>query len=63
MEVQAVAGRPFLPHVYVLPHGAVPAADTQGRQQRSDLFPVWLEVPKPPEILKVSHRATEKKNV
>lgn len=27
MEVQAVAGRPFLPHVYVLPHGSVSAAE------------------------------------
>ncbi len=27
MEVQAVAGRPLLPHVNVLPHGAVPAAE------------------------------------
>lgn len=33
VEMEAVAGGPFLPHVYVLPHGAVSAAPRKSRQQ------------------------------
>lgn len=58
VEVQAVARRPLLPHVYVLPHGAVPAAEHKSRQRhQSDTSPVWPEAPQPPEIPDTSHRA------
>lgn len=42
VEMQAVAGRPLLPHVDVLPHGAVPAAGTHSRQQSRHTAHSWI---------------------
>lgn len=42
VEMQAVAGRPLLPHVDVLPHGAVPAAGTHSRQQSGQTAHSWI---------------------
>lgn len=42
VEMQAVAGRPLLPHVDVLPHGAVPAAGTHSRQQSRHKPHSWI---------------------
>lgn len=39
VEVQAVAGRPLLPHVYVLPHGAVAAAQHRADSSTSQTHP------------------------
>lgn len=55
MEVKAIACRPFLPHIYVLPHGAVSTVGTQTEQHQSDPIPVCPEDIKPPEIPNSSH--------
>lgn len=39
VEVQAVAGRPLLPHVYVLPHGAVTATQHRADSSTSQTHP------------------------
>lgn len=35
MEMQAIAGCPLLPHVNVLPHGAIPAAEHRAESSNS----------------------------
>lgn len=48
--MQAVAGRPLLPHVYVLPHGAIPTAEHRAATVRTPTSS-WPEAMKPPRSL------------
>lgn len=57
VEMQAVAGCPLLPHVYVLPHSAIPAAGHRAEGRSSQTHP---QAVKPAETLLTGQRISAK---